>query len=149
MRPTAAREADRPAIGLKTWQAEHPDDRLGRTRPTSACHCSSPSGLPTSCGAPFSTLPESTSFIVQLRAPPACSPACIPYPFSHCTQYRHCVSQKNSLNHIFFCLSHHGTVSRARFPVPDDDGFKFFTSLVHCASHSTSSSIQIQERLER
>ncbi len=42
-----------------------------------------------------------------------------------------------SLNHIFFCLSHHGTVSRARFPVPDDDGCKLFTSLVHCASHST------------
>ncbi len=68
---------------------------------------------------------------------------------SHCTQCRHRVSQKNSLNHIFFCLSHHGTVSRARFPVPDNDGFKLFTSLVHCASHSTSSSIQIQERLER
>jgi len=49
------------------------------------------------------------------------------------------------LNHIFFCLSHHGTVSRAKFPVPDDDGFKLFTSLVDCASHSTSSSTQIQE----
>jgi len=47
-----------------------------------------------------------------------------------------------SLNHIFFCLSHHGTVSRAKFPVPDDDGFKLFTSLVRCASHSTSSSTQ-------
>ncbi len=34
----------------------------------------------------------------------------------HTIQYRHCVSQKNSLNHIFFCLSHHGTVSRAKFP---------------------------------
>jgi hypothetical protein len=42
-----------------------------------------------------------------------------------------------------------GTVSRAKFPVPDDDGFKLFTSLVHCASHSTSSSDQIQERLEK
>jgi hypothetical protein len=35
------------------------------------------------------------------------------------------------LNYIFFCLSHHGTVSRAKFPVPDDDGFKLFTS--HCS----------------
>jgi hypothetical protein len=24
------------------------------------------------------------------------------------------------LTHIFFCLSHHGTVSRAKFPVPDE-----------------------------
>jgi hypothetical protein len=77
VRSTAAREADRPAIGHKTWQAENPDDRFGRTRPTSACHCSSPCRLPTNCGAPFSTLPDSTSFIVQLRAP-ACTPACIP-----------------------------------------------------------------------
>jgi hypothetical protein len=46
------------------------------------------------------------------------------------------------LNHNFFYLSHHGTVSRANFPVPDDDGFKLFTSRVHCASHSTSSSTQ-------
>jgi hypothetical protein len=63
---------------------------------------------------------------------------------SHCTQYRHCVSQKNSLNHIFFCLSHYGIVSRAKFPVPDDDdAFKLFIS------HSTSNSTQIQETLER
>jgi hypothetical protein len=103
-------QAERPAIANKTWQAENLDDRLGRTRPTSACYCSSPSGQPTNCGVPFSTLPESTSFIVQLRVP-ACSPACIPEPFSHCTQYRHCVSQ-------------------------DDDGFKLFTSLVYCASHT-------------
>ncbi len=57
--------------------------------------------------------------------------------------------KKNSLNHIFFYLPHHGTVSRAKFPVPDDDGFKLFTSLLLCASHSTSSSTQIQERLEK
>ncbi len=63
--------------------------------------------------------------------------------------YRHCVSQKKSLNHIFFCRSHHGTFSTAKFPDPDDDGFKLFTSLVYCASHGTSSSTQIQERLER
>jgi hypothetical protein len=41
-RQTVAREADRPAIGHKTWQAENPDVLLGRTRPTFACHCSSP-----------------------------------------------------------------------------------------------------------
>jgi hypothetical protein len=63
------READLPTISHKTWQAEHPDVLLGRTRRTSACHCSSPSGLPTNCGAPFSALPESlTSFTVHLRA---------------------------------------------------------------------------------
>ncbi len=50
-RQTAAWEADLPAISHKTWQAENPDVRLGRTRQTSACHCSSPSGLPTNCGA--------------------------------------------------------------------------------------------------
>jgi hypothetical protein len=78
-RQTAAREADRPVIGHKTWQAENPDVLLGRTRPTSASHCSSPSGLPTNCGAPFSTLPESlTSFTVHLRADP-CSLASIPF----------------------------------------------------------------------
>jgi hypothetical protein len=98
------------------------------------CHCSSPSGLPTNCGAPFSTLLESlTNFTVHLSAH-SCSPACIPQPFSHCTQYRHSVSQKKKLKHIFFCLSHHGTVSRAKFPVPDDDGFKLCTSLVDCAT---------------
>jgi hypothetical protein len=53
------------------------------------------------------------------------------------------------LNHIFFYLFHHGTVSRAKFPVSDDDGLKLFTSLVHCASNSTSSSTQIRERLEK
>ncbi len=31
-RQTAAREADRPAIGHKTWQTENPDVQLGRTR---------------------------------------------------------------------------------------------------------------------
>ncbi len=45
------------------------------------------------------------SFTVHLRAH-LCSPACIPYPFSHCTKYRHYVSQMFSLNHIFFCPSH-------------------------------------------
>jgi hypothetical protein len=44
---TAAGEADLPAISHKTWQAENPDVLLGRTWQTSACHCSSPSGLPT------------------------------------------------------------------------------------------------------
>ncbi len=77
-RQTAAQEANLPAISHKTWQAENPDVLLGRTRQTSACHCSSPSGLPTNCGAPFSTLPESlTSFTVHLRAHP-CPPACMP-----------------------------------------------------------------------
>ncbi len=165
MRQTAAREPDRPAIGHKTWQAENPDVLLGRTRPTSACVCSSPSGLPTNCGAPFSTLPESlTSFSVLTclhsiaifslyTIPAVCfsifSLNHIFFCLSHCTQYKHCVSQKKSLNPIFFGLSDHGTFSRAKFPDPDDDGFKLFTSLVHCASHSTSSSTQIQERLER
>jgi hypothetical protein len=88
---TAAREAELPAISHITWQAENPDVLLGRTRQTSACHYSSPSGLPTNCGAPFSTLPESlTSFIFHLRAHlPAFSIAI----FSLLT-IRHCVSQK-------------------------------------------------------
>jgi len=53
----------------RTWQAENPDFLLCRTRQTSACHCSAPSGLPTNCDAPFSTLPESlTRLTVHLRA---------------------------------------------------------------------------------
>jgi hypothetical protein len=44
---TAAQEADLSAISHKTWQAENPDVLLGRTWQTSACHCSSASGLPT------------------------------------------------------------------------------------------------------
>ncbi len=44
----------------------------------------------------------------------------------------------------FFHLSHHGTISRAKFPLLDDDGFVLFTSFVQCASHNTSSSTQIQ-----
>ncbi len=70
----------------KSRSAPYRPQNVAGTQPMSASHCSSPSGLPTSCGASFSTLPESTSFIVQLRAP-ACSPTCIPQPFSHCTQY--------------------------------------------------------------
>ncbi len=49
--------------GRKFWRSagSHP-----------ACHCSSLSGLPTNCGAPFSTLPESlTSFTIRLRAHPS------------------------------------------------------------------------------
>jgi len=68
-RQIAVREVDPPAINHKTWQAENPDVLLGRTRYTYACHGSSPSGLSTNCGVPFSTLPESlTSFTVHLRA---------------------------------------------------------------------------------
>jgi hypothetical protein len=55
---TAVREADLPAISHKTWQAENPDVRLGRTRQTSACHCISPSGLPTNCGARSALCPS-------------------------------------------------------------------------------------------
>jgi len=44
---TAAREEGLPAIFHRTWQAENPEFLLRRTRPTSACHCGSPSGLPT------------------------------------------------------------------------------------------------------
>ncbi len=44
------READLPTISHKTWQAENLDVLLGRNRQTSACHCSSRSGLPTECG---------------------------------------------------------------------------------------------------
>ncbi len=53
--------------------------RSARSQPS--CRWSSLSGLPTNCGAPFSTLADSlTSFIVHLRAH-SCSPACIPYHF--------------------------------------------------------------------
>jgi hypothetical protein len=72
---SVAREADLPAIFHKTWQAENPEFVLCHTWQTFACHCGSPSGLPTNCGAPFSTLPESrTSLTVHLRAH-LCSPA--------------------------------------------------------------------------
>ncbi len=68
-RQTVPREAAPLAIFHKTWQAENPDFLLCCTRQTSACHCSSPSGLPTNCDASFSTLPESlTSLTVHLRA---------------------------------------------------------------------------------
>jgi len=64
-----AREGDLPAIFHKTWQAEKPDFLLFRTWQTSACHYGSPSGLPTNCDTPFSTLPKSlTSLTVQLPA---------------------------------------------------------------------------------
>jgi hypothetical protein len=57
-RQTAVREAGLPAISHKTWQAENPDVRLGRTRHISACHCISPSGLPTNCGARSALCPS-------------------------------------------------------------------------------------------
>ncbi len=58
-----------PTIFHKTWQTEIPTC-YSATPPADIClHCSSPSGLPTNCGAPFSTLPESlTSLTVHLRA---------------------------------------------------------------------------------
>jgi hypothetical protein len=73
---------------------------------TSACHCSSPSGLPTNCGAPFSTLLESlTSFTVHLRAH-SCSPACIPQPFfSLHTIQAPCFSKKIFESHFFLSFS--------------------------------------------
>ncbi len=69
--------------------------------------------------------------------------------FSLYTIHALCFSNFFFESHFFVCLSHHGTFSRAKFPNPDDDGFKLFTSLVYCASHNTSGSTQIQERLER
>jgi hypothetical protein len=66
-----SREADLPTISHKTWQAENPDVLLGHIQQMSGCHCSFPSDLPTNCGAPFGTLPESlTSFTVHLPAHP-------------------------------------------------------------------------------
>jgi hypothetical protein len=69
VRQTASREADLPTIFHKTWQAENPDFLFCRIRQTSACHCGSPSGLPTNCGAPFSTLPESLAVHLSARSP--------------------------------------------------------------------------------
>jgi hypothetical protein len=54
----AAQEANLPAIFRKTWQVENPDFLLYRTQQTSACHCSSPSNLPTNRGALFGTSPS-------------------------------------------------------------------------------------------
>ncbi len=47
------------------------------------------------------------------------------------------------LYHVFFRLSHHATIPRAKSPVPDVDAFKLLTLLVHCASHHTASSAHI------
>jgi hypothetical protein len=69
VRQSALGEADLPAILHKTWQAENPDFPLCRIRQTSACHCGSPSGLPTNCGAPFSTLPKSLTVHLSARSP--------------------------------------------------------------------------------
>jgi len=43
-----------------------------------------------------------------------------------------------SQSHFFHHLSHHGTISRAKFPLPDDDDddFRLFTSLIHSTSHT-------------
>ncbi len=149
MRQTAAREPDRPAIGHKTWQAENPDVLLGRTRPTSACHCTSLPACPRTAALRLALCPSlsrvsSFTFVLQR--------AHLPAFHSHFLTAHNTSTvflKKNSSNHIFFGLFDHGTFSRAKFPDADDDGFKLFTSLVHCASHSTSSSTQIQERLER
>jgi hypothetical protein len=72
-RPTAAREADRPPSGHKTWQAENPDDRLGRTRPTSACHCSSLPACPRTAALRSALCPSlrvsSFSFVLACLPP--------------------------------------------------------------------------------
>ncbi len=40
-------------------------------------------------------------------------------------------------SHFFHHLSHHGTISRAKFPLrDDDDDFRLFTSLIHSTSHT-------------
>jgi hypothetical protein len=59
----------------RTWQAENPDFLLCRTRRTSARHCSAPSGLPTNCDAPFSTLPESLTRVSQFTFVLICLPS--------------------------------------------------------------------------
>jgi hypothetical protein len=162
-----------PRSATKPGRSENPDVMLGRIRPTSACHCSSPSGLPTNCGAPFSTLPRVS---YEFHRSPSCysvltclhsiaifslhtiQALCFSIfsfeshfllSFSLHTIQALCFSKKFFESHFFVCLSHHGTFSRAKFPDSDEDGFKLFTSLVHCPSHNTSSSTQIQERLAK
>jgi hypothetical protein len=69
VRQIAAREANLPVIFHKTWQVENPQFLLCRTQQTSACHCSSPSTLPTNRNALFGTQPKSLrNLTVDLRA---------------------------------------------------------------------------------
>ncbi len=205
VRLTAAREADRPAIGHKTWQAESPDDRRGRT------HCSSLPACPRTTSLRLALCPSlrvsSFSFVLQRAHLPAfhshfltahntqfhrsascsnvltclrsiaifslhtiqvhrsasCSNVltclhsiaifslhtiqalCFSIFFLWITfssvfltahKYRHCVSQIFLRITFFFCLSHHGTFSRAKIPDPDDDdGFKLFPSPLCLTQH--------------
>ncbi len=76
LRQTAAGEPDRPAIGHKTWQAENPDALLGRTRPTSACHCSSLPACPRSAALRLALCPSLSrvswfTFVLQRAHLPA------------------------------------------------------------------------------
>jgi hypothetical protein len=147
VRPTTAREADRPAIGTKPGRQNIPtidSAAPGRHRPATV---SPIPACPRTAALRLALCPSlrvsSFSFVLQLAHLPAF--------------HSHFLTAHNTGTVFlkFFFESHFllsflpWNVRRARFPVPDDDGFKFFTSLVQCASHSTSSSIQIQERLER
>ncbi len=109
-RQIAVREVDPPAISHKTWQAENLDVLLGRTRLATA--------------APFPACPRTA--VLRLALCPSVSRV-LPFTFvlnrlhsiaifSVHTIQALCFSNFFSKNHIFFCLSHHGTVSIAKFP---------------------------------
>jgi hypothetical protein len=138
----AVREADLPAISDKTWQAENPDVLLGRTRlatvaPFPACPRSAVRRL-ASCPS-LSRVSPFTFLLTRLHSIAI---------FSVHTIHALCFSKKFFESHFLLSFSPWNRF-KSQLPVPDDDGFKLFTSLVHCASHSTSNSTQIQERLGR
>jgi hypothetical protein len=62
-------ETNLPMIFQKSWQGrKNRLSALPHPGQTSACHCSSPSGLLTNCGAPFSTLSESLTSVRRMSA---------------------------------------------------------------------------------
>ncbi len=138
----AAREAELPTMSQKTWQAENLNVLLGRTRLATV--------------APFPACPRTA--VLRLALCPSLSRVS---PFTFVLSRLHSIAifsvhtiqalcfSKNFFESHFLLSFSPWTVSRAKFPVPDDDGFKLFTSLVPCASHSPSNSTQIQERLGR
>ncbi len=71
-------ETDLPWSSRNPDRAEKIDFLLYRTRQTSACHCSSPSGLLTNCGAQSSTLPESLTSVRRMSACHCGSPSGLP-----------------------------------------------------------------------
>jgi len=139
-RQTAARESDRPQkpgrLKIPTFCSATPGRRLPATVvPLPAC--------PRTAALRLGLCPSSHEF----HRSPSCSPV-LTYLHSIAIFSLH-TKQALCSNYVFFCLSHPEPSQELSFLSLMMMGSSSSLPFVHCASHSTSSSTQMQERLEK